>query len=138
MNSSGGNATYSAGSGSLGYPTSSRTITAGYPNYSNGSYHGGVDFQCPTGTAVHAAADGIVVTAKNLTYSYGRYIVISHAGGLSTLYAHNSQLLVSVGDSVTKGQTIAYSGATGNATGPHCHFEVWVNGTRVNPLNYLG
>ncbi len=136
VSSSGG--TYTAGSGTLGYPTSSRTITAGYPNYSSGAYHGGVDFQCSVGTAVHAAADGVVVTAKSLTYSYGKYIVISHAGGLSTLYAHNSQLLVSVGDSVTKGQTIALSGQSGNATGPHCHFEVWLNGTRVNPLSYLG
>lgn len=136
--SSSSSASYSAGSGSLGYPTGSRTITAGFPNYSSGAYHGGVDFQCATGTAVHAAEAGTVVTVKSLTYSYGKYIVISHGNGLSTLYAHNSQLLVSVGDTVTKGQTIAYSGQTGNATGPHCHFEVWVNGTRVNPLSYLG
>ncbi|MCD7723623.1 MAG: peptidoglycan DD-metalloendopeptidase family protein [Clostridiales bacterium] len=129
---------YSAGSGTLGYPTSSRTITAGFPNYSSGRYHGGVDFQCSVGTAVYAAAAGTVVTVKSLTYSYGKYIVISHSNGLSTLYAHNSQLLVSVGDTVTKGQLIAYSGQSGNATGPHLHFEVWLNGTRVNPLNYLG
>ncbi len=129
---------YAAGSGTLGYPTSSRTITAGYPNYSSGRYHGGVDFQCKSGTPVYASEAGVVVTAKSLTYSYGNYIVINHGNGLSTLYAHNSSLVVSVGQTVTKGQLIAYSGQTGNATGPHCHFEVWKNGTRVNPLSYLG
>lgn len=128
---------YVQGTGQLAYPTSSRTISAGYPNYSNGSYHGGVDFRCPTGTEVHAADSGTVVIAKSLTYSYGKYILIDHGNGLSTLYAHNSSLLVSVGDTVTKGQLIAYSGSTGNSTGPHCHFEVRLNGTRVNPLSYL-
>ena len=135
--SSGGSDNYVQGTGQLAYPTSSRTISAGYPNYRNGSYHGGVDFRCASGTPVHAADSGTVVIAKNLNYSYGRYIVIDHGNGLSTLYAHNSSLLVSVGDTVTKGQTIAYSGSTGNSTGPHCHFEVRLNGRRVNPLSYL-
>lgn len=123
--------------GRLGYPTSSRTISAGYPNYRSGRYHGGIDFRCPTGTPVYAAASGKVIVAKNLNYSYGHYLIIDHGNGLSTLYAHNSQLLVSVGQHVSKGQVIAKSGSTGNSTGPHCHFEVRVNGTRVNPLNYL-
>lgn len=126
-----------AHSGTLGYPTSYRTISAGYPNYSSGRYHGGVDFPCPTGTSVCAAASGTVIVAKNLNYSYGHYLIIDHGNGLSTLYAHNSKLLVGVGDHVSKGQVIARSGSTGNSTGPHCHFEVRVNGTRVNPLNYL-
>lgn len=123
--------------GKLDYPTSYRTISAGYPNYSSGKYHGGIDFPCPTGTKVCAAADGKVIAAKELNYSYGHYIIIDHGNGLTTLYAHNSKLLVGVGDSVTKGQAIAYSGSTGNSTGPHCHFEVRVNGVRVNPENYL-
>lgn len=129
---------YTPGSGQLGYPTSSRTISAGYPNYSSGAYHGGVDFRCPTGTPVYAADSGYVAIAKSLTYSYGKYILINHGNGLSTLYAHNSSLVVSEGQSVSKGQLIAYSGETGNATGPHCHFEVRLNGTRVNPMSYLG
>ena len=132
-----GSDNYVQGTGQLAYPTSSRTISAGYPNYRNGSYHGGVDFRCPTGTEVHAADSGTVIIAKSLTYSYGKYIVIDHGNGLSTLYAHNSSLLVSVGQTVTKGQLIAYSGSTGNSTGPHCHFEVRLNGNRVNPLSYL-
>ncbi len=124
-------------SGTLGYPTSSRSISAGYPYYSSGKWHGGIDFTCSTGTPVCAAAAGTVILVKSLTYSYGKYIIIDHGNGLSTLYAHNSSLVVSVGDTVSKGQVIAYSGATGNATGPHCHFEVRVNGSQVNPLNYL-
>ena len=126
-----------AHSGTLGYPTYSRTVSAGYPNYSSGRYHGGVDFRCPSGTRVNAAASGTVIVAKNLNYSYGHYLIIDHGNGLSTLYAHNTTLLVGVGDKVVKGQQIAFSGSTGNSTGPHCHFEVRVNGTRVNPWNYL-
>lgn len=124
-------------SGTLGYPTSSRRISAGYPNYSSGRYHGGVDFPVSSGSPVYAAASGTVIIAKNLNYSYGHYLVVDHGNGLSTLYAHNTTLLVGVGSHVTKGQVIARSGSTGNSTGPHCHFEVRVNGTRVNPFNYL-
>lgn len=134
INGSSGNGAYS---GTLGYPTSYRSISAGYPNYSSGRYHGGVDFPCPSGTPVYAAASGKVICAKNLNYSYGHYLIIDHGNGLSTLYAHNTTLLVSVGQTVSKGQQIARSGSTGNSTGPHCHFEVRVNGTRVNPLSYL-
>ncbi len=129
---------YTPGSGRLAYPTSYRTISAGYPNYKSGAYHGGVDFPCPVGTPVYAADSGYVAIVKSLTYSYGKYILINHGNGLSTLYAHNSQLLVSQGQAVEKGQIIAYSGQTGRATGPHCHFEVRLNGSRVNPLSYLG
>lgn len=136
-----GSTTGSSGSGTLSeklsYPTSYHSISAGYPNYSNGSYHGGVDFPAPTGTDVCAAADGTVIVAKELTDSYGHYLIIDHGNGVSTLYAHNSKLLVGVGDTVTRGQVIAKSGSTGNSTGPHCHFEVRINGKRVNPLSYL-
>lgn len=128
---------YGSGSGQLGYPTAARRISAGYPNYSSGRYHGGVDFPISSGSAVYAAASGTVICAKNLNYSYGHYLIIDHGNGLSTLYAHNSALLVGVGAHVSKGQVIARSGSTGNSTGPHCHFEVRVNGTRVNPYNYL-
>lgn len=135
--SMGGSSGTGAYKGTLGYPTSSRSVSAGYPNYSSGRYHGGVDFRCPSGTSVNAAAAGTVIVAKNLNYSYGHYLIIDHGNGLSTLYAHNTTLLVGVGDKVKKGQLIAKSGSTGNSTGPHCHFEVRVNGTRVNPWNYL-
>ena len=131
---------YTPGTGQLGYPTSYRTISAGYPNYSSGAYHGGVDFPCPTGTPVHAADSGYVTAAVISYVSYGCYIMINHGNGITTLYAHNSRLCVQVGQAVTKGQLIAYSGSTGNSTGPHCHFEVRLgsNLVRTNPMNYLG
>lgn len=135
--SNGGSSGSGGGSGILGYPTDSRTISAGFPNYSSGRYHGGVDFPVSTGSNVYASASGTVIIAKNLNYSYGHYLVIDHGNGLSTLYAHNSTLLVGVGDHVNKGQVIARSGSTGNSTGPHCHFEVLLNGNQVNPMNYL-
>lgn len=139
-NSSSGSSSGSSGShgnGSLGYPTDSRTISAGFPRYSGGSWHGGVDFPVASGSNVYAAASGTVIIAKNLNYSYGHYLVIDHGNGLSTLYAHNTTLYVGVGDHVNKGQVIAASGSTGNSTGPHCHFEVRINGNQVNPMNYL-
>ena len=116
--------------------------SAGFPNYSSGKYHGGLDFPCGKGSKVVAAQKGIVITVKRLDYSYGYYVMIYHgtdASGRSvvTLYAHNSSILVSPGDTVKKGQTIARSGSTGNSTGPHSHFEVRLNGSRVNPRNYL-
>lgn len=126
-----------SGSGQLGYPTDSRTVSAGYPNYSSGGYHGGIDFPVSKGSNVYAAASGTVILVKYLTYSYGYYVMIDHGDGLSTLYAHNSAINVSVGEKVSRGQVIAKSGSTGNSTGPHCHFEVRVNGSRVNPYSYL-
>lgn len=118
------------------------SVSAGFPNYSNGSYHGGIDFPCPTGTKVVAAQSGVVSLVKRLDYSYGYYVMIYHgtdANGehVFTLYDHNSSILVSPGDTVSKGQQIAKSGSTGNSTGPHCHFEIRMGGTRVNPKNYL-
>ena len=128
---------HGSGNGRLRYPTDSRSISAGYPNYSSGRYHGGIDFPVSTGSNVYAAASGTVILVKYLNYSYGRYLIIDHGDGLSTLYAHNSQILVNVGEKVSAGQVVAKSGSTGNSTGPHCHFEVRVNGSQVNPLNYL-
>lgn len=138
------NGNLNTGSGTLGYPVDEKyrdNITATFPRYSNGTRHTGIDFGVPTGSSIYAAEDGVVVTAKKLSTSYGYYIVIKHNDNLYTLYAHNSQLLVNVGDRVVRGQKIALSGETGNATGPHCHFEVRVgrnsSNSTVNPLNYL-
>ena len=89
------------------------------------------------GQRIVAADSGRVVTAT-YHYSYGNYVMIDHGGGYSTLYAHASSLAVSAGQTVTKGQVIAYVGSTGNSTGPHLHFEVRVNGTRQNPWNWFG
>ena len=118
------------------YPTSYHTISGGYPNYSSGKYHGALDFPCPNGTSVYAVGDGVVEYA-GWHYSYGNYVKINHGNGITTILAHNSQLVVSAGQTVTQGQLVAYSGATGNVTGPHVHFEVRVNNQRVNPKDYL-
>ena len=92
-----------------------------------------------TGLAVVAAGSGRVTTAGYHS-SYGYHVIINHGNGLSTLYAHmqRGSLRVSAGDYVSAGQRIGSIGSTGNVTGPHLHFEVRVNGNRVNPLPYLG
>lgn len=118
---------------------SGRYISSGFYRNSDGSYHGALDICVYGGTyglKISAAEGGRVITAA-YHWSYGNYVVIDHGNGLSTLYAHCSSLAVSAGQSVTKGQTIAYVGSTGNSTGPHLHFEVRVNGSRVNPSNYI-
>lgn len=125
------------GNGQFIYPTISTHISAGFPYYDNGSYHGGVDFPVPVGSPIYATYDGTVATVRKRTDSYGYYIIIDHGNGLSTLYAHNSELLVEEGQLVKQGETIALSGSTGNSTGPHCHFEVRSYGNRVDPMQYL-
>ncbi len=98
--------------------------------------HGGIDLGVPTGTSVRAALPG-TVTVSQYSSSYGYYVMIDHGGGLSTLYAHNSKLLVSVGQTVSAGDIVSLSGSTGRSTGPHVHFEVRVNGERTDPRSYL-
>ena len=100
------------------------------------SYHSGIDIKVSYGQAIKAA-DGGTVTFSGWKGTYGKLVIIKHDNGTLTYYAHNSSLLVSAGDKVYQGQTIAKGGSTGRSTGNHCHFEVRVNGTAVNPLNYL-
>jgi len=101
-----------------------------------GRMHEGIDITCDTGTSVRAAGAGTVIYAGWLG-GYGNLVVVDHGGGLSTAYAHNSSFAAAVGQSVAAGQVIAYSGSTGNSSGPHVHFEVRVNGSAVDPLGYL-
>ena len=98
--------------------------------------HGGMDLAVPTGTSVRAALPG-TVTISQYSGSYGYYVMIDHGGGLSTLYAHNSKLLVKAGQMVSAGDIVSLSGSTGRSTGPHLHFEVRVNGERTDPRSYL-
>lgn len=100
------------------------------------SYHSGIDIKVSYGQAIKAA-DGGTVTFSGWKGTYGKLVIIKHDNGTLTYYAHNSSLLVNAGDKVYQGQTIAKGGSTGRSTGNHCHFEVRVNGTAVNPLNYL-
>ena len=104
------------------------------------SYHDALDIAASYGTTIKASDGGTVVWAGTGTggyWSYGKYVVIDHGNGVRTLYAHCSSLLVSAGDHVYQGQAIAKVGMTGRTTGPHCHFEMQINGTPVNPLSYL-
>lgn len=97
-------------------------------------YHRGIDIPANGWSNIYAANAGKVIKAE-FHWSYGNYVIIDHGGGRSTLYAHANQLLVKVGDKVTKGQTIAKVGSTGNSSGNHLHFEVRINGTCQNPLD---
>lgn len=99
-------------------------------------YHLGIDLACANGTDVFAANGGTVLKSE-MHWSYGNYVLIDHGGGISTLYAHMSDRLVSAGDTVSAGQIIGHVGLTGNTFGYHLHFEVRENGSVVNPRNYL-
>ncbi len=122
--------------GNFQWPVSSGgTITSTFgPRW--GTVHQGLDIACPMGTPILAGESGTVI-ASYYSSSAGEYIVIDHGNGVATEYMHNSQRLVNVGDQVSRGQVIAYSGSTGYSTGPHCHFGVRINGTRVDPQPYL-
>ncbi len=98
--------------------------------------HTGVDIDAAYGASIVAANQGVVISA-GWEDGYGNTIIINHGGGITTLYAHCSSLLVKAGDTVKKGQIIAKAGQTGMATGPHLHFEVRIDGDVVNPLNYI-
>jgi murein DD-endopeptidase MepM/ murein hydrolase activator NlpD len=123
-----------SGSGQLSWPVSG-AVTSGF-GVRWGRMHEGIDIAVGTGTPVHAAAAGTVIYAGWME-GYGNLVVIDHGNGLSTAYGHNSALASSVGQTVSAGQVIAYSGSTGHSTGPHVHFEVRVNGSPVDPLGYL-
>ena len=123
------------------WPTKGR-ITSGFgsrihPIKKTVIHHSGIDINVREGTLVRAAAAGIVEFA-GYRRGYGYSVIIDHGYGLKTLYAHNSKLLVNAGDKVQKSSVISYSGNTGTSTGPHLHYEVWVDGRRVNPISFLG
>ena len=98
--------------------------------------HNGIDIGASYGTKIYASDGGVVITSEE-SYSYGNYVMIAHGNGRYTLYAHMSQRLVSVDDVVSQGDVIGYVGATGYATGPHIHFEIYENDERVDPLQFF-
>lgn len=97
--------------------------------------HNGVDMNARMGDPIKAAEAGVVIVS-GVKGGYGNAVMIDHGGGMVTLYGHQSKLGVSVGQTVARGQVIGWVGATGQATGPHLHFEVRINGTPRNPVNY--
>ncbi|MEZ5055104.1 MAG: M23 family metallopeptidase [Chitinophagales bacterium] len=107
------------------------------PVYKTPRMHAGLDFSAETGTPVYATGDGIVEIAGAQGDGYGNKVVINHGYGYETLYGHNSRVLVHAGEKVKRGQTIALVGSTGKSTGPHCHYEVWKNGIKIDPVNYF-
>lgn len=139
---SGGGATttWVQGTGQLAAPVNA-PITSNFgwrihPIYGTSRLHAGTDFGVDEGTPVHAADGGVVVEAGWIS-GYGYTVIIDHGNGMSTLYAHNSDVAVSPGQTVSKGQVVSYSGNTGGSTGPHLHFEVRINGEPTDPMGYL-
>ena len=98
--------------------------------------HTGVDIGAPLGANFIAANDGVVVKA-GYNAAYGNMVIIDHGGGVSTLYAHGSEILVQIGQTVTRGESVLKVGSTGYSTGPHAHFEVRINGEYIEPLDYI-
>ena len=101
------------------------------------AYHSGYDFACAKGTKIYAADSGTVVIAK-WNGGYGNCVTINHGGGIMTLYGHCSELLVTAGQKVSRGDVIAKVGSTGRSTGNHLHFEVRKNGSVIDPSPYIG
>ena len=128
------NASAMLGSLSFRRPLNSSRISAGYLGYPG---HRGIDFPSPQGTPVMAAEAGTVTTVLYSNKSYGNRVIIDHGNGISTLYGHNSTISVSLGQKVSKGQTIAGVGSTGRSTGNHVHFEIRINGKPINPTSYV-
>jgi murein DD-endopeptidase MepM/ murein hydrolase activator NlpD len=102
-----------------------------------GHDHQGVDFQASTGTPIAAVAYGQVFKAGQISSNAGLGVEIAHPDGVVTKYFHMSSVLASVGQAVEQGQTIGLVGATGNAKGPHLHFEIWIDGAPIDPSPYL-
>lgn len=125
----------SRGSGQLAWPTVGGYISS-HVGYRWGRLHKGLDIARPSNYTIKAADNGTVVEA-GYSGSFGNKIVINHNNGMKTIYAHMSSLKVSVGQTVTKGQQIGVMGSTGNSTGTHLHFELYINGALKNPLDYL-
>ena len=136
----GATTTWVQGTGQLAAPVNA-PITSDFgwrihPIYGTSRLHAGTDFGVDEGTPVHAADGGVVVEAGWIS-GYGYTVIIDHGNGMSTLYAHNSDVAVSPGQTVSKGQVVSYSGNTGGSTGPHLHFEVRINGEPTDPMGYL-
>ena len=128
--------------GATSFPAPSHTRVSSpfgwrvHPIFGTRKLHTGTDFPTPMGTPIVAVRNGVVSRASSMG-GYGNAVMIDHGGGVTTLYAHNSSLTVSQGQTVSAGQVIAKAGSTGYSTGPHCHFEVRQNGGFIDPMTWL-
>lgn len=139
--SSGGSGTASASGFVFPLPSGTAYVSCPYgyryhPIRGDYTFHYGVDLAAASGTSIYAAKSGTVVQSTMASVN-GNYVTIQHSDGTSTLYAHMSSRAVSVGDYVSQGSVIGYVGTTGLSTGPHLHFEIYVNGSTVNPMEYV-
>jgi murein DD-endopeptidase MepM/ murein hydrolase activator NlpD len=129
------------GGGSMIWPVDGPVVSGFGSRTINGSYeyHPGIDIAVPEGTPIRAALSGTVSLQQSEAESggYGNYTCLDHGGGLSTCYAHQSSFAVSLGQSVSQGDVIGYTGCTGYCLGPHLHFEVRINGSVTDPMGYL-
>ena len=129
----------SVGTGNLVWPSYCTYITSRqgprtHPVTGEYKNHGGTDIGASYGSAIYAADSGTVVRSSDgWNGGWGNYVMIDHGNGMQTLYAHMSSRAVSVGQTVSRGQTIGYVGSTGMSTGPHLHFEMYINGSRIDP-----
>jgi murein DD-endopeptidase MepM/ murein hydrolase activator NlpD len=122
---------------SFRWPVKGRIITA-FGAKPNGQQNDGINLAVPEGTPVKAAEDGVVAYAGNELKGYGNLVLVRHANGFVSAYAHASEILVKRGDTIKRGQTIALAGQTGNVTSPQLHFEIRKGSTPVDPTQYLG
>ena len=148
-NVAGGGGGSSSGAGSSGGAVSGFSSPLGYlnvtcaygwrihPIWGDKRFHTGVDLAANQGAPIYAIASGTVTTAA-YSDAYGYYVSLSHGGGYGSMYAHMTNYTVSAGQYVSQGEVIGYVGSTGWSTGPHLHFEVYVNGNTVNPMEYVG
>lgn len=107
------------------------------PVYKTTKMHEGLDFAAPQGTPVYATADGTVTTAGSTGNGYGNHVIINHGFGYQTLYGHMVRVKVRNGETVKRGQVIGWVGSTGKSTGPHLHYEVHKNGTKIDPIYFF-
>jgi murein DD-endopeptidase MepM/ murein hydrolase activator NlpD len=107
------------------------------PVYGSPRMHKGLDFTAPAGTPIYATGNGQVVQAGNAGDGYGNHVIINHGYGYKSLYAHMVRVKVRRGQSVQRGQVIGWVGSTGKSTGPHCHYEVIINGNQINPVYFF-
>jgi len=117
-------------------------IASGYgmridPVYGTPKMHKGLDFTAPQGTPIYATGNGVVTTAGASGNGFGNHVVINHGYGYQTLYGHMVRIKARVGQRIKRGEVIGWVGSTGKSTGPHCHYEVHINGQEVDPVYFF-